>query len=173
MASSADWQNFAVMTGGASGALTGLLFVAVSLNASRIAGHRGLRASAAQTLVLFLAPLVMAAVLLVPGQADWVLGAEFIAAGLGASLSLLAIGQRKRALSDDDKRLVSIFDRRDTNVVVMLLFTAAGVLLASGVDAGLYLLLPASMVAFISGVLNAWNFLLPPPDGHPGREPGR
>jgi hypothetical protein len=76
MTSSADWQNVAVMTGGASGALTGLLFVAVSLNASRIAGHQGLRASAAQTLVLFLAPLVMATVLLVPGQADWVLGAE-------------------------------------------------------------------------------------------------
>ena len=35
MTPSADWQNFAVMTGGASGALTGLLFVSVSLNASR------------------------------------------------------------------------------------------------------------------------------------------
>jgi hypothetical protein len=68
MTTPADWQNFAVMTGGASGALTGLLFVAVSLNASRIAGHRGLRASAAQTLVLFIAPLVMAAVLLVPAR---------------------------------------------------------------------------------------------------------
>ncbi len=162
MTSPADWQNFAVMAGGASGALTGLLFVAVSLNASRIAAHQGLRASAAQTLVLFLAPLVMAALLLAPGQADWVLGAELIAAGLAASLSLLAIGQRKRGLSDDDKRLVSIFDRRDTNVVVMMLFVAGGAVLASGADAGLYLLLPATIVAFVSGVLNAWNFLLPP-----------
>lgn len=130
---------------------------------ARFGGH--LRASAAQTLVLFLAPLVMAAVLLVPGQADWVLGAELVAAGAGGSLSLLAIGQRKRGLSDDDKRLTSIFDRRDTNVVVMLLFVASGAVLASGVSDGLYLLLPASLVAFISGVLNAWNFLLPP-DGH-------
>ena len=90
-----------------------------------------------------------------------------MAAGLGGNLSLLAIGQRKRGLSDDDKRLVSIFNRRDTNVVVMLLFVASGAVLTSGADAGLYLLLPASLVAFVSGVLNAWNFLLPPPDGHP------
>jgi hypothetical protein len=116
MTPSADWQNFAVMTGGASGALTGLLFVSVSLNASRIAGHQGLRASTAQTLVLFLAPLVMAMILLVPGQGDGVLGAELVAGGLSASASLLAIGQAKRALTDDDKRLISIFDRRDTNV---------------------------------------------------------
>jgi len=168
MSSPADWQNFAVMTGSASGALTGLLFVAVSLNASRIAGHQGLRASAAQTLVLFIAPLVMALIVLVPGQADWVLGAELIAAGLGASLSLLAIGRHKRGLSDDDKLLVSIFDRRDTNVVVMLLFVASGAIVAAGQGAGLYLLLPAALVAFVSGVLNAWNFLLPPLDRRPG-----
>jgi modulator of FtsH protease len=159
------------MTGGASGALTGLLFVAVSLNASRIAGHQGLRASAGQTLVLFIAPLVMALMVLVPGQPDWVLGAELIAAGLGASLSLLAIGQHKRGLNDDDKRLVSIFDRRDTNVVVMLLFVASGIILAAGRGAGLYLLLPATLVAFVSGVLNAWNFLLPPLDRRQGRRP--
>jgi len=82
-------------------------------------------------------------------------------------LSLLAIGQRKRGLSDDDKRLVSIFDRRDTNVFVMLLFVASGAVLASGTDAGLYLLLPAALVALVSGVLNAWNFLLPRQTGAP------
>jgi hypothetical protein len=40
----ADWVGFAEMIGGASGALTGLLFVSVSLNATRIAGHPGLNA---------------------------------------------------------------------------------------------------------------------------------
>jgi len=34
----------------------------------------------------------------------------------------------------------------------------------SGTSAGFYALVPASLVAFISGVLSAWNFLLPPPD---------
>lgn len=158
----AEWESFGVMIGGASGALTGLLFVAVSLNAARIARHRALRASAAQTLVLFLIPLVVSAALLVPGQPDWALGSELIVAGLGASVSLVVTGQRRQALSPADEFLVGIFDHRGTNVIVMLLFVAAGVLLVSGRDAGLYLLLPASLIAFISGVLNAWNFLLPP-----------
>ena len=39
MTAPADWQGFAEVVGAASGALTGLLFVAVSLNATRIAGH--------------------------------------------------------------------------------------------------------------------------------------
>jgi hypothetical protein len=159
----ADWQDFAEMTGGASGALTGLLFVAVSLNASRIAGHQGLRASAAQTLVLFIAPLVMAAALLAPGQPDWVLGAELIIIGLVTSWILLGIRRVKHTLNDDDQLLVAIFNRRAVNVMVMLLFTASGAILACGENAGLYLLLPVTVIALVSGVLNAWYFLLPPP----------
>ena len=46
----------------------------------------------------------------------------------------------------------------------MLLFVASGAALAADANAGLYLLLPATLVAFVSGVLNAWYFLLPPPD---------
>ena len=41
-----DWDNFATITGSAAGALTGLLFVAVSLNRDRIVGHAGLRSEA-------------------------------------------------------------------------------------------------------------------------------
>jgi modulator of FtsH protease len=175
----ADWADFAEVIGTSSGALTGLLFVAVSLNASRIEGHRGLRASAAQTLVLFLTPLIIAAALLAPGQADWVFGAELIAIGLVSSWVLLSIGRLKQTLDDDERSLVEIFNRRTPNIIVMLLFVASGTVLVCGENDGLYLLLPASLIAFISGVVNAWYFLLPPPKepqgpkGHPGgpREP--
>ena len=165
MTTPADWQGFAEMTGGASGALTGLLFVAVSLNASRIAHHQGLRGSAAQTLVLFIAPLVMAAALLTPAQADWALGAELIAIGLIASWILLGIRRVQHGLTDDDKQLIAIFNRRGPNVMVMLLFVVSGIVVACGASNGLYLLLPASLVAQVSGVLNAWHFLLPPASG--------
>ncbi|HEY1622498.1 MAG TPA: hypothetical protein VGG16_01740 [Streptosporangiaceae bacterium] len=169
MTGSADWHDFATMIGGASGALTGLLFVAVSLNASRIAGHPGLRASAGQTLTLFITPLVIAAALLVPHQPDWVLGAELTATGLFSGLVLSVNHRVKTRLADDDLRLISIFNRRTPNVIAMGLVMASGVILTTGQEAGLYLLFPAMVVELVSGVLNAWYFLLPPPGGRPSR----
>ena len=165
----ADWHDFGTMIGGASGALTGLLFVSVSLNASRIAGHTGLRASAAQTLTLFITPLFIAAALLVPDQPDWVLGAELMTTGLLGTLILLVNHRLKAGLADDDRRLISIFNRTAPNVITMVLITASGVVLAAGQSAGLYLLFPATVTGFVSGVLNAWYFLLPPLGGKPSR----
>jgi hypothetical protein len=167
MTTPADWHDFASMIGGASGALTGLLFVAVSLNATRIAPHPGLRASAAQTLVLFITPLFTAAALLVPHQPDWVLGAELAAVGTLAGLGLLINHRVKLGLGDEEQRLFNIFSRPAPNVAAMVLVVAGGVVLAADQDAGLYLLFPATVLAFVSGVLNAWYFLLPPPGGKP------
>ena len=45
-----NWGTFGQVVGGASGALVGLLFVAVSLNRTRIVKHVVLRASALQNL---------------------------------------------------------------------------------------------------------------------------
>jgi hypothetical protein len=158
----ADWQDFGEMIGGASGALTGLLFVSVSLNASRIAGHKGLRASAAQTLLLVITPLVAAAAVLTPDQPDWVLGAELVLIGLLAGWVLLVIHRVKLGLPDEDRRLIEIFNRPAPNLIALLLIVASGAILAAGANAGLYLLLPATIMAFVSGVINAWFFLLPP-----------
>jgi len=74
-----DWSNFGQVVGASSGALVGLLFVAVSFNRDRIAHNRSLRASAGQTLVLFMLPLAVSILLLTPRQPHWVLGTELIA----------------------------------------------------------------------------------------------
>jgi modulator of FtsH protease len=71
----------------------------------------------------------------------------------------------QHGLPDHDKQLIAIFNRRGPNVMVMSLFVVSGIILACGEPSGLYLLLPASLVALMSGVLNAWHFLLPPSSG--------
>jgi hypothetical protein len=64
----ADWGGFGGAMAGATAALTGLLFVAVSLNLGRILEFPGLPTRAAQTLMLFAAPLFTGLLLIVPGQ---------------------------------------------------------------------------------------------------------
>ena len=79
------WSDFATIAGSASGALTGLLFVAVSINRDRVTAHPALRSQAGQTLVLFLLPLIISIVLVVPGTPHWVLGLELVAVAVVAA----------------------------------------------------------------------------------------
>jgi modulator of FtsH protease len=158
-----QWHDFSVMIGGASGALTGLLFVSVSLNASRIAGHAGLRASAAQTLVLFVTPLVATALLLAPDQPDEVIGAELVALSVLAGAVLERLGQGRRGFAPEDAWLMRLFDRSATILVTMLLIMASGVALVARGEFGFYLLVPAVIAALVTGIVNAWFFLLPLP----------
>lgn len=64
-----SWDSFGVVVGAASGALIGLLFVAISVNASRIVTHPALYVVATRTLVLFGIALVAAILVVTPGQA--------------------------------------------------------------------------------------------------------
>jgi hypothetical protein len=98
------WTDFGVGIAGASAALAGLVFVAVSINLSRILEYRNLPGRAALTLYLFVTPLVVGILLLVPGQSGAALGGELLAAGLVFGGSELVINQRA-GRSDKETRL--------------------------------------------------------------------
>jgi modulator of FtsH protease len=74
----ADWTDLFVASAGASAALTGLLFVAVSVNIHDILKYEGLPARALQTLLLLLSAVVVSLVGLIPGQSTTALGAELL-----------------------------------------------------------------------------------------------
>lgn len=108
----ADWSDFAVASAGAAAALTGLLFVAVSINLQRILELPQLPDRAGGTLGLLLTLLLVSIVLVAPGQPQpaagggistaiqfggglyWVLGgvlAGFVGASLNAWVLLVEI----------------------------------------------------------------------------------
>jgi hypothetical protein len=66
------------MMGAATAALLGLLFVAVSIRVETIAKSAELRNRSGQTLTLLLRGLLVAALLVVPDQRKWALGAEYL-----------------------------------------------------------------------------------------------
>jgi modulator of FtsH protease len=163
-----DWGNFAVITGGAAGALTGLLFVAVSLNRDRIAGHPGLRSQAGQTLVLFMLPLLLAVLLALPGWSATTLGAGLIATAAVAGAALVLIGRENKPAAGHagggpagggrEDRLARFIHKASPNLSAVVLVLVAGCLQCAG-GSGLYWAAASGVLSLISGVVNAWLFL--------------
>ena len=75
-----EWQNLFVMVGGAAAALTGLLFVAMSLHSKTITANPLYVSRAAGTLMSLLTQLFIAGAVLIPGQSLTALGVEVEAA---------------------------------------------------------------------------------------------
>lgn len=88
----AAWREFGVAVVSGAAALTGLLFVAVSINSSWLWSAKAHRDRAGQALVLFIVPLVTGILVLIPGQGTAVLGTQLIVFGLLVGRALLALG---------------------------------------------------------------------------------
>jgi modulator of FtsH protease len=74
MDSSAGWTDFLVAAAGATGALAGLLFVALSINLTRILALTGLPGRAAETVLLLASGLIGSLLALMPGLSSSELG---------------------------------------------------------------------------------------------------
>ena len=151
------WSDYGVAVVGGAAALTGLLFVAVSVNSawfSSSPAHRGL---AGQALVLFVIPVVTGILLLVPGQSTTALGIEIVVSGLLVGRVLLALGH---ADLEDEPRALVFLDRLSPRIFITIALLAGGASLIAGHFGGLYWLAAAHVCALLAGLLNAWVFLL-------------
>ncbi|AQT80299.1 hypothetical protein B1R94_15055 [Mycolicibacterium litorale] len=154
----AGWDNFAVIVGGVGGALVGLLFVAISIHAGRIADSASLRHRAGQTLVVFAMLLLVAVVLSVPSQSDRVVGAELVVLAVGAAILLIRL-DRSAGEKVADNPLSRILRQVNPNVTTALGVALTGVLLLTGVQWAPYTLLPTTCAAIVGGLASAYLLL--------------
>jgi hypothetical protein len=151
------WRDFGVTVASLAGALTGLLFVAVSIKSDVLARSPSLSSRAAQTLVLFMTSAITA-ILLVTPQPRPALGAELLAAA-AATGALLFILDR-RAGREHERGVARYIERASPNLVTAVLVAIAGLTFLLKVGGGLYWLIPAVLASLVGGVINAWLFLL-------------
>jgi modulator of FtsH protease len=152
------WKDLFVASAGASAALAGLVFVAVSINVERILKFEGLPERALQTVLLLLSVVLVSIIGLIPGQSHIALGAELLGEALvfGAAIAMLF----RRSLPP---RSSPRFWRLSRQLVmaagtVPLIVGGASILAQTG--GGLYWTVSGMIFAIAGGVANAWVLMV-------------
>ena len=155
-----QWKDLFVAMAGASAALAGLLFVAVSINVDRIIHYRGLPERGMETLGLLLTALIVSIAGLMPGQGHVAFGLEL----LGISVALLALLLAMpviHELPDDADRppawLISRWLVRTSGPGLLLIGALAELFAVGG---GLYWVAAAFVLLTLGAVANAWVLLV-------------
>jgi len=153
------WTWFFAAEAGAAAALTGLLFVAASINLSRILEFPQLAPRTAKALVTLLGILFASSVALVPGQSNGVMGAELAAIGVAlwaATTLLLRAHSRGNPYMNGRQRVSYLL----LTQLAALPVAVSGASLYLGRGGGLYWLAGAVLVAFAASVLDIWVLLI-------------
>jgi hypothetical protein len=155
----AAWSNYLSVLAGAGATLTGLVFVAVSINLTRVLSTPGLTGRAAESIMQLFGVVVIATTALIPGQSLTAFGTEVLV--LGSGLWLVQTVLQVRYLRSKTGHPVGwAVIRMAQTLFANIPFCIAGVLLLLGSTAGLYWLAPGCIFSLVAGVASAWVLLV-------------
>jgi hypothetical protein len=154
-----EWDTFAVVVGGSAGVLVGLLFVAISIHAGRIAESADLRGRAAHTLVIFAALLLVGLLRSIPVQPEWVLGIELLVLALFAAFALIALDHLAEQ-SDSPRPVARTLKVVNPSTLTAVGLALAGLLMLCRVNWADFVLVPVVCAAMIGGLASARLLLI-------------
>ena len=159
MPSLSEWQTLFALQAGAAATLTGLVFVAVSINLARIIAFPGLPSRAVESVIQFLQVFFICTGALVPGQPRVVLAAEILAIALLSWFIQIVGIVRYARLRVGHPRLWLIIRIVQTHLSSTPLLVG-GICLLVASPASLYWLVAGFAFSFVAGVANAWVLLV-------------
>jgi len=154
-----EWSDLFVAAAGASAALAGLVFVAVSINLDRIIGEAGLPDRALETVLLLVLVLLVSIVALIPGQSVGALGTELLFVSLAIALVIFRRPAVVRT-SDFTPSRSWIWARWSLRLAGTVPFAIGGASLLLEAGGGLYWIVAGVVLAIVGSVSNAWVLLV-------------
>ncbi len=155
----AGWSNFFSVQAEVAATLTGLVFVAVSLNLSRILAVPGLIGRAGESLLDLFGVVLISTCALIPDQPNVALGIEIVA--LSALNWLVQSNSQVRYLraNTGHPRFWGITRICQTQFALVP-FLGAGILLMTGSPGAPFCLAAGCVFSLFAGVANAWVLLV-------------
>jgi hypothetical protein len=154
-----QWHDLFVATAGASAALLGLLFVAVSINLERILAYQGLPERALETLLLLLGVLIVGIVGLIPAESSVALGLELsiVAVFIATIIFRLPAPRTEETGKEPGSWRLSRLGVRLMGTVPLVIGGLSILVEAGG---GLYWIAAGIVLAIVGAVANAWVLLV-------------
>jgi len=158
----APWQNFYVIIGSAAAALTGLMFVVITL----IMGTRARRSSGAlgafgtPNVVHFCIALLVAAILSAPWQALWNVGLLLGLCGLFGVTYVVIVLRRARRQTDYQPVLEDWLWHTVLPLVSYTALVVAAILLPGAPAPALFVNGAATLLLLFIGIHNAWDNII-------------
>ncbi len=147
-----QWQSAYILIGGMAATLTGLLFVAVSINLRTIITRAN--NAATRTLIQFLLIIELSIVFQIPGQSAVTLGASVLLLSLFALATVVYSARRGHGRRPPPIReLVPSF-------LLFLAFVVVGALIMTGSFDLLFVMVSLVIMTMISAVFSAWALLV-------------
>src|SRR5271154_755981 len=155
----AMWTAFFAAETSVSAGLTGLLFVAISINLSDILLNPALTSRAAKALSTLVEVLLIASLCLVPGQSGVLLGSELVVVG---TFGWVLITRWQRGATHGNPYIGPV-QRVGLDALTQgssLPMIVGGVSLMAGRGEGLYWLVAGLIGSLIAALLDAWVLLV-------------
>ncbi|GAC66235.1 hypothetical protein [Gordonia soli] len=153
------WSDFNVAVASASGALAGLLIVAMSVNIEKILAARGGTARSATAIASLAIGLLATCLCLVPNQPLWALGAEIL--GGTVLLAVYACSAVRYIVTDRTQPWHLMPVKVVLAVAPLALFVIGGVaLIVTDSPGGYGWVAAGAVMAMLSGVAFSWIALV-------------
>jgi hypothetical protein len=153
------WGNFFVALVSAAAALTGLIFVGVSISLQRILAFRHLSGRPFESLVLLTNIVLVSSFCLVPNQSLHAIGLEILLLSLAVLALTLTLDIRMLRASTPDLRHHYRRNIVFSQLAILPYILGSIIILHSGL-CGVYWLIPGIFISLLKALLDAWVLLV-------------